>query len=194
MIESDYLHPQGVTPEKGVHPVKSGNLSPGEQPFRYLGRQIALNDMSSWKEDNTAERYADLTVLGWGNPYFSALYSECFSVFGCYDNASIVLDEIKSYSYEVVGWYANQHDDYIQKYLRRKLNDSQVGASDFAKVAKDIADWQAPSGDQPERMVCYGRVNFAGAPSMDDGISTEDTKLALAQPAAKLFPPICPNK
>ena len=93
IVESDYLHPKGSSPERAVCiPIEPKKLKKGDPPFRYLGRQTKVTNLANWSEDATADRYENLNVLGWGNPYFSALYDQCFSVFGCYDSNSHSID------------------------------------------------------------------------------------------------------
>ena len=217
-----------------------------------------------------------MNVLGWGNPYFSALYDQCFSVFGCYDSNSHSIDSVQGYSYEVIGWYADSTKDYIKESILKEVN--KVGnTKNFGQLAKEIANWdlsndlaiqhkaykalkQTPSDDftdvtawveisfdeiqantdykkvdhtivsdqgklyqviedvtasadpagslaassswqevplvendtlyeagnivktstwQADQMLCYGRIRFDAAASLEDGINTGDAKLAL---------------
>ncbi len=178
LVESDYLHPKETVPDRAVCvPMPAGMLAKGDPPYRYLGRQQKLTDLSSWQEDNFAERYPDLNALGWGNPFFGALYGECFSVFGAYDSSKKSKEDVKGSSYEVIGWYANADEDYLQAYLQAEMT-KQPGVG-FQEVLKELADWEVDTDQAPQRMICYGRIAFDADPSMSDGISGDAT-LALA--------------
>ena len=75
-----------------------------------------------------------MNVLGWGNPYFSALYDECYSVFGCYDAQTTSVDQAKHTSYEVIGWYSDEGEDYVQSSLQGTLQARQAEVLDAASV------------------------------------------------------------
>ena len=136
IVESDYLHPKGSSPERAVCiPIEPIKLIKGDPPFRYLGRQTKVTNLANWSEDTTADRYENLNVLGWGNPYFSALYDQCFSVFGCYDSNSHSIASVQGCSYEVIGWYADSTKDYIKEFIL------EGNTRNFSQLAKEIASW-----------------------------------------------------
>tara|TARA_B110000879_G_C11184189_1_gene520365 strand:+ start:13562 stop:20239 length:6678 start_codon:yes stop_codon:yes gene_type:complete len=141
IVESDYLHPKGSSPERAVCiPIEPEKLAKGNPPFRHLGRQTKVTDLVNWSEDATADRYENLNVLGWGNPYFSALYDQCFSVFGCYDSSSNSIASVKGCSYEVIGWYADSTKDYIKESILKEVNKAG-NTKNFSQLAKEIANW-----------------------------------------------------
>jgi hypothetical protein len=145
VVESDYLYdPASDVPQRAVCvPWKLGDndREQGTPPYRYLGRQLEL---SQWQREQSApiqvaDRYPDLNVLGWGNPYFSALYDECFSVFGCYDASTTSIQQVKNTHYEVIGWYSDSGEDYVEKHLQTEL-DKRREASDEAQQALEQAE------------------------------------------------------
>ena len=112
-------------------------------------------------------------LLGWGNPFFGALYGECFSVFGAYDHSKKSKEDVKGSSYEVIGWYANADEDYLQAYLQAEMTSRPE--ADFKEILKELADWEIDTDEVPQRMICYGRVAFDENPSMSDGIPHDAT-------------------
>ena len=195
IIESDYLHPEG---DSVANSVCIPNLDKQERsliPYRYLGRQVLLTE---W-EDEQAKRSSgellinheylpSLTALGWGSPYFSALYSNCFSVFGAHDS-SIKPSEVNEYEYQVFGWYSDAQTDYIQQHL----TDREDGDT-FEKRAKAVAHWElvdetamngetnfAEDVDGPDASVCYGKVIFNENIQLTDGIDASLSSVAFAK-------------
>lgn len=237
VVESDYLYSaDSAAPERAVciPQLKAEERQAGSPPYRYMGRQLVL---SQWQpEKNTkSDYYSDLNVLGWGNPYFSTLYDECFSVFGCYDKDVTSIEQAKGTSYDVVGWYSDSQQDYVQQYLQVELQQRQEKVTqaeaaireatsqkqqaeqanqandneetrealedaieavslaeaakqaaqdqaDLTRVTADIADWTASNGigDDTDRMLCFGRVDFASDATVNDGIDVSAVELALA--------------
>nr|VFK39142.1 MAG: hypothetical protein BECKSD772E_GA0070983_100218 [Candidatus Kentron sp. SD] len=178
IVESDYLYPAGIVPDRAVCiPYKAKS---GEPPWRYLGRQLAL---SRWRSEErqagaSHERYSGLHVLGWGNPWFSALYAECFSVFGCYDEEKTDAASVAGAAYEVFGWHADAGDDYLLTRIKAKVDDSAT----LQEVAESVAKWKI-EGDASDldRMICFGRVEFSDAPRLDDGIDPDKSTVAMAR-------------
>ncbi|MCB0573151.1 MAG: hypothetical protein KDC61_01120, partial [Saprospiraceae bacterium] len=118
MVESDYLFPEEkdilLLPENDplrlarresvVVPVDIGGRESGSQPFRHMGRKIALNfDRDTfvftvaeagvegyepgdvYDPAGATDRYDSLTAVGYGEPSFAAFYPNCRSVFGFHD-------------------------------------------------------------------------------------------------------------
>jgi hypothetical protein len=143
MVESDYLYGENSSaPDRAVCipwqlEETAQNPGTGGVPYRYLGRQVKL---SQWQQEQAqnqgaaAERYPNLNVLGWGNPYFNILYEECYSVFGCHDEEVTGIDQVKNNSYEVIGWYNDSDQDYVQQYLQQELQQREdaIQAADAA--------------------------------------------------------------
>jgi hypothetical protein len=111
IVESDFLYPEGVTPRRAICIPNRDNSQQQQKdeqlPYRYMGRQLTLKQWRQEKEHGIKHEYlSGLHAVGWGTPYFSALYTECFSVFGAYDediDADDVAGGICGYSYEVYG-------------------------------------------------------------------------------------------
>lgn len=179
IVESDYLYPEGVEPQ---YAVCIPNLDVNKRaliPYRYLGRQLPLDEWLEEQQDNTLshEYLPKLDALGWGTPYFSALYPDCFSVFGAYDE-DVVGEEARHYEYLVYGWYSDRNQDFIVQ----KLSNSDDGDS-LSSRAQSVANWQIAdaSAANADMSVCYAKVSFAEDMSLSDGVDTSDTQLTLAK-------------
>ncbi|MFL5806704.1 MAG: hypothetical protein ACJ8CR_33870, partial [Roseiflexaceae bacterium] len=161
VVESDYLHPDGAGAETGsvAYPVDPSPDRGAYRPYRYLGRVVPLKD---WKaQDPTAERLGHLTAVGYGEPTFAAFYPNCRNVFGLHDGDYTAPQA--GLRYDVVGWYSDSEQDYLQTVIRES-----VGA-DPVEAIKQAAMWTAAveKGQTfPNRMLCYARLTFAPA---DDG-------------------------
>lgn len=84
VVESNYLYPPHMSPERAVQIPAPDKGESGMPPYRYLGRQLTLAQWQAEKEKNIQHEYLDeLTVLGWGTPYFSSLYTECLAFVAC---------------------------------------------------------------------------------------------------------------
>nr|VFJ49711.1 MAG: hypothetical protein BECKFW1821A_GA0114235_10246 [Candidatus Kentron sp. FW] len=178
IVESDYLHPAYQVPEHAVCiPYDKGET--GDPPWRYLGRQL---DLSRWRSERRTgighERYGNLHVLGWGNPWFSALYAECFSVFGCHDPEKTSAAAVAGITYDVFGWYADPSDDYLVSRLKAHGGDE----ADIVSMAESVAGWQI-RGDATnlDGMICFGRVEFSDTPELQDGIDPHQSRIAMAR-------------
>jgi cell fate (sporulation/competence/biofilm development) regulator YlbF (YheA/YmcA/DUF963 family) len=164
VVESDYLYGENSNvPDRAVCipwqlEEMAENPHIGGVPYRYLGRQVEL---SQWQQEQTqnqeasAQRYPDLNAWGWGTPYFNALYDECFSVFGCYDEDITSIEQVKNTSYEVIGWYSDSDNDYVKKYLQTELN-NRIEASGEAQnalnQAQDSFNQAQQTGVTPEAL------------------------------------------
>lgn len=79
-------------------------------PFRYMGRAPALAD---WKSDGSSNEYLyqfmpdGLTAVGYGDPLFAAIYTNCYSVFGFVDTET---DNTQALRYDILGWYEQTPD------------------------------------------------------------------------------------
>ncbi len=108
VVESDYLSrdvDEADNRRKITIPFYDGNDE--DFPFRYMGRAVPLE---TWEEDSSAERFPDLTAIGYGDPGFAAYYPDCRSVFGFHDNFSDLVNyKSNKYklSYMVIGWYSD---------------------------------------------------------------------------------------
>ncbi len=80
-------------------------------PFRYMGRARAILD---WKADDPGSSdylYQfmpdGLTAVGYGDPLFAAVYTNCSSVFGFVHSGA---ENSQARRYDVLGWYENTRD------------------------------------------------------------------------------------
>ena len=180
IVESDYLYPTFCKkPKRAVCiPNEMKNKShdgSAFMPYRYLGRQLEL---SQWLADANAsdEHITQLNVLGWGSPYFSALYTNCQSVFGAYD-AEVSGEDAANYTYEIYGWYAESQEDYVTKVLNSGAGD------DLISNAQTLADWVVDGDTEASGMLCYGKVDFSSMAEdyANAAVDTANTKISFAK-------------
>ncbi|MEM7309113.1 MAG: hypothetical protein AAF682_20685 [Planctomycetota bacterium] len=179
VVESDYVHPRDENHEaeavtfpiiEGLGALRRPEEAVGghEQPFRYLGRKVPLDE---WREDDPAAQYLErLTVNGYGEPTFAAFYPNCRSVFGFWDDDRSVLagrGPRSDLAYEVVGWYAQPAEDPLQ----------QRGGEVSAKALADELRCRVPEGAPPaQRLYCLARLSFDAPPTGEapPGEATEE--------------------
>ncbi len=176
IVESDALHPDGVRP---VEPAVCVPLSPelrerlgGDAPFRYLGRTLRL---SQWRAAPPLEVFSPLTAVGWGDPLFAALYTECFSVFGFRD-PDVPSDEGSvdpSGPYEVYGWYSDEEQDPVAALAASATEMSDEAFREALRAAlgwtlRPAAEDGAASVERPSRLVCVGWI-AGGSPEPSGG-------------------------
>lgn len=110
IVESDRLNLNAVAPG-GIHqPTVPTDPNVIGQNFRYIGQAFSS---SGWSENPTAERFTDLTAMGYGETTFASYYPNCSTVFGFFDNAvpGDFNDSYDSLSYQVSGWYSDGSKD-----------------------------------------------------------------------------------
>lgn len=80
-------------------------------PFRYMGQAQAI---AEWKtNDPGTSDYLykfmpdGLTAVGYGDPLFAAIYTNCFSVFGFVHHGA---DNNQARRYDILGWYEDTTD------------------------------------------------------------------------------------
>ncbi len=127
-------------------------------PFRYMGRN---QDLSDWKTNDPNADYLHqfmpdgLTAVGYGDPLFAAIYTNCWSVFGFVDNTA---DDTQLIRYDILGWYDN--DDCMQ--LFQSLARQKPGANLYDALCSEYK-WKAlkhPDGF-PTLSVYYASVDVA---------------------------------
>ena len=150
VVESDYLHPEGVDASHlGVPfllPKEDRIRLGGSAPFRYLGRRVRLVDWTPY--DASAEYLSSLTAIGWGDPSFHALFPNCWSVLGFHDPATAdgaspsgveaTTDDGKSSNsddYQVFGFYADLSTDPLAALVRAAQKESQEMTAEAAEEA-----------------------------------------------------------
>ncbi|NWD73712.1 hypothetical protein HX890_06200 [Pseudomonas gingeri] len=99
----------------------------------------------TWQEaldtDGIQRAPRPFTALGYGEPSFAAFYPNCVSVFGFHDDLADLEKQVDPVliSYQVSGWYSQASEDPLHQ-----------------ATAERFADWQAPVGSQPGRLICAG--------------------------------------
>jgi hypothetical protein len=165
VVESNFLQPEGKnnTENSITFPLNPHERGPEGQPFRYMGRQYDFLGTFAKPGD---DYFDNLTALGYGEPSFGAMYAECHSVFGCHDVFEKKLTG--KIEYEVIGWYNNTDDDYLNKFVDDILQREDINAlasskknaavTDAIKAAFRIGFEDGVSF--PEKLICYGRLVF----------------------------------
>jgi len=199
IVESDYLWEIGKDAKSITIPfftnprlqnISSADQPIKNQPFRYLGRQISLED---WLKKSEGEYWGkNLTAVGYGEPTFSAFYPNCYSVFGFYD--SEIREVNDKLSYDIFGWYSNKEYDFLRIYLEKTKKEKQsdtlldqlfinfqenlkwkVNREEFEYLEENL------NSDTPQ-ILCYGRLQFQLEKPTDDITLnlTNSTKVILA--------------
>lgn len=165
IVESDYLWPVIPDTEKIENTPKSvcipypANPQQGQyQPFRYLGRKLSLAD---WLQDTANHEYwgESLTAIGYGEPAFAAFYPNCYSVFGCHDNAPGNLNS--HLSYEIIGWHSEIKFDYIKVLISEYSPETKLSLKEFIqdKIKWEI-DKKVAEIPTSLRTIYYGCLEF----------------------------------
>lgn len=176
VVESNYLHPEDMTPDRPAvsYPVP-GNLrpEPGRRPFRYLGRVQPLQQWIGAPAADAEYLPEPLTVLGYGIPTFATLYSNCQGVFGLHD-VDAPTDPGAELQYQLLGWYSDPAQDYLRRSFEGAV-DGPAAAQSAPRTPRAILEslgW-ATDGDPPAlddvRLVCQAQLTFSAAPSTAEG-------------------------
>ncbi len=163
IVESDYLYPPGT-----AHPGTSVTVPHPEdtnQPFRYMGRTIAIED--GYQTDVDASYWGKhLTAVGYGDPAFAALYPNCHSVFGFYDpdyprdNQGRPKNGLQ---YDVIGWYDAGANDYLNTFIT--FVQENMENEDLRDVIKKEFKWSVSLADgqpfpQSMHVLCHACLTF----------------------------------
>ena len=80
-------------------------------PFRYMGRAQAISDWKMNESGNPQYLYQlmpdGLTAVGYGDPLFAAVYTNCSSVFGFVHSGA---QNTEPHRYDILGWYDSTSD------------------------------------------------------------------------------------
>ena len=175
VVESDYLHPEGVKPQTGA----TISYTPGEgeyQPFRYLGRSLTWDN---WHQgDRQGEYLKVLTAVGDKDSIanldivktmFAAFYPNAGNVFGFHDDSDARGIIPSGLEYEVIGWYSNAAQDALKSWLDKQGDTSQETL--LASLQSDFK-WTFDDEDEsfPQQIICYAKLTFnkSGAISNPD--------------------------
>lgn len=154
VVESDYLFPEEKDlprPPKGEEdstfakfrrsrresitvPVKVEDRESAKQPFRYMGRKVKLEQPTDFREDTSADRYPNLTTVGYGEPSFAAFYPNCHSVFGFHDEE--INEDAGQIEYDIIGWYSNAKDGFFTHLINETVMVSKQG---FVQALPEIS-------------------------------------------------------
>ncbi len=171
VVESDYLWPRNATAPAGTItvPIPLDRRHPHRQPFRYMGRQLTLED---WRQDAGQGTYwkdffgKPLTAVGYGHPAFDAFYPSSSTVFGFFDPefAGDVRSELR---YDLVGWYDDSRDDYLLDRIEAIKTRPGPGGKKIGDDPKQILaalaaelGWTFDADQPPAGMVCFGRIRL----------------------------------
>ena len=135
IIQSDYIYAQDSPPDNvNFQSIIANQLSGGSGnplPYCYMGtnNSVDLTQLSDCYSlagavglslDGTTTfkvlQGKPLTAIGSGDPYFSAYYPNCCTVFGFLDNT--VTDLNSEIIFEVFGWHDDKSDDSIYQYIQ----------------------------------------------------------------------------
>ena len=169
VVESDYLYPEGEKPENTAN-IHYNHKSKGEpQPYRYLGRNLSLEDWRKDKDNSTHQYLDTLTVMGPFNDNdlksldevkttFTSLYAHCRSVFGFHHDLNISQIE-EGDCYRVIGWYSNADNDPFKIWLK---DNSHLDTDKLVEALKNDLQWEVDLNNQgfPQQAIYYGCVEF----------------------------------
>lgn len=153
VVESNYLHPASNIPGSGYVTIPNPDTGM-PQRFRYLGRQLTLDEWTNDKQQN--EYWEDLTALGYGEPAFAGFYPNCHGIFGFFDDQLPGTDVVK---YEVIGWYSDLNDDPIAQLV---AGNNSPSPEDLQQFILSTFDWKYDSNKNeiPQQLVCYGSISI----------------------------------
>lgn len=151
VIESDFLSNAEIY--AGHTAVPSPNGLADKPPWRYMGRTMPVSGGAAWQEDATAERYPNLTTLGYGELGFAAYYPNCRTVFGHHETVAQLQAPTYEFgshrlTYAVIGWHSDPASDPLHPTNNRQQTLANLGWG-IAGQSKMV----------PQRSVYYGIVH-----------------------------------
>lgn len=145
VVESDYLFPAGRGQLSGSIPYPFPKENPDDSPFRYLGRQLPFR---AWANSiihgaPNARYLKELTAVGYGDPTFAAQYPNCHSVFGCYDRDITEEADLKGLTYQLLGWYNSDQQDFLLQLFDTANAGQQApqNAFELYSAIEEATDW-----------------------------------------------------
>ena len=130
LIQSDYIYDENDIPEEPtcIIPCNSG------RPYRYMGKKISLSSLcknnvqisakNSFKQQSPNQQA--LTVVGYGDIYFSSFYPNCLGVFGFHDPQPITANEQNTnLHYSVIGWFDEDKDDLLYHSIAQFIDQNE---------------------------------------------------------------------
>lgn len=183
VVESDYLHPEHAESNAVIVPYSPREKQGECAPFRHMGRQVPLElykcvessgqyvprltavgfEPNIRLKDTPKKDFPTLS-FGWSEyenqtiyrePLFSAYYPNCYSIFGAFDASA---DPEKNYTYEVLGWYADEQQDPLQEI-------THTDTEKFRTALRERYGWTLPEDENstpPQRLICFSRITLTG--------------------------------
>ncbi|MCB0572407.1 MAG: hypothetical protein KDC66_21715 [Phaeodactylibacter sp.] len=155
--------------ESITYPLTGFDGNAWRQPYRYMGRQIELDDSATLPSYGQSEGYLNslngqtLTAVGYGEATFAAFYPNCRSVFGFHDT-EITTDVSANVTYLLIGWYREEASDFLAKLL-----DGKGSAEEKLAALEKNAGWALPDAanvskdGMPTQMACYAKLEVVPA-------------------------------
>ncbi|MBD2186372.1 hypothetical protein H6S82_15920 [Planktothrix sp. FACHB-1355] len=181
IIESDYLYPELEKDDNSpppdainilIEPPDLATVNPDDentyqyQRYRYMGRTWEL---TQWLLETETKEYAEsLTAIGTKETVpifdevkatFAAFYPNCHSVFGFYDPDYPSKNPPTGLQYDVIGWYSDEEQDYLQQFLAEHSGDNQ----ELLEILAEEFNWNIELGEGeelPQRSLYHGRITF----------------------------------
>lgn len=177
IVESSYLFPSGSGAGAGAITIPWNIQEPDNgQPFRYLGRTIAL---PAWNANSQDSYWDGLTAIGYGEPTFSAFYPNCRSVFGFHD--PICPTDWSQVSYSVIGFYRDPDSDLIHRFTNELP--PNIDFSTWEADLETVFRWSLPnppgSGQIPNQMACYAKWAWNESNGQSPGNMAGQTQVAI---------------
>lgn len=193
LVESDYLYPadregmkRGIEAGAICYPMHAP--TPGQPPFRYMGRALKEEE---WGKDRSNDQYLPypLTAVGYGQPLFAAFYPNCRTVFGFHDALDDLGDEqapaappadeeaLANISYSVIGWYDHPGDDPCAAGLNAIYLREQYGWQ--------IGEKKETPDDPPERLLCWATCSFEDALTAAEQPEKETAEIVVGNSATE---------
>ncbi|MBL4709892.1 MAG: hypothetical protein JKY48_15780 [Flavobacteriales bacterium] len=214
LVQSDYLWPIGQG--KGNTCIPNPKIQQeGEEnyiPYRFLGRSLPYeNYINSQDIYDSKLSYKNLTVLGYGEPTFTAFYPNCHSVFGFHDSEITPNDITSGLQYELIGWYNEEKNDFLKTQVGLfskqfgKENKSTAGVTlkptedQLMSFVRKTLKWNIPADCTitPREMLCYSKLVFNpdGIPEiMNSTLKNKPVTVAVGMTAMEAMSAYLANK
>ena len=183
VLESDYVWEDKFKDDKGT--MLSERYTPfpilpenGDDVIDYcfIGRWYELGQTVSKPGKTLAE---PLTAVGFGEPTFAALYSNCRSVFGFQDP-----DPVQDGNYEVIGWFSDATLDYFNLFADDFL-ENHTGAYPYTQLlgaVKSEFQWLVPIHVKKED---FSDANYWGLIGKHNWLESIDGDSAVLSPVVQ---------
>lgn len=164
--DSTDLHTQYPIPLPFIDEKMNDAMKGDIYQYRFMGRQTQLEE---WPRADVLEYLEDyyphgLTAIGYGDPTFSSVFSNCSSVFG-FSDTDIAKGQVhkstlsESIRYDVLGWYSDPARDCLRNFLVEPS--LTTDESRFQALANEYG-WLVSQDQQagfPTRTLLYGSIS-----------------------------------